>query len=225
MREPGASPGRSRRCEGRCSPATTPLALASGGKAAGEGAPSQKTCRAPHIAEPLAEGGFRCFVRHSSPPSRWWPRSSSFVAGAAGAGIGAAGVPGHDRDPGRQGHDRQEAAPDRLALADRDRDALRHRRRQAGHRGRRPVRLPEERPEDDALRASRRTSRRSPRTGRTSSSSRTTRRGSRARSGSSRITVVHHDGAKSFQGAYQQIRQLGLVTGHAAGGDAARPHG
>ena len=28
------------------------------------------------------------------------------------------------------------------------------------------------------------------------------------------ITVVHHDGAKSFPGAYQQIRQLGLVTGH-----------
>lgn len=28
------------------------------------------------------------------------------------------------------------------------------------------------------------------------------------------ITVVHHDGAKSFKGAYQQIRQLGLVTGN-----------
>jgi cobalamin transport system substrate-binding protein len=31
-----------------------------------------------------------------------------------------------------------------------------------------------------------------------------------------RITVVHHDAAKSFQGAYQQIRQLGVVTGHEA---------
>jgi iron complex transport system substrate-binding protein len=30
------------------------------------------------------------------------------------------------------------------------------------------------------------------------------------------IKVVHHDGAKSFAGAYQQIRQLGLVTGHEA---------
>jgi iron complex transport system substrate-binding protein len=30
------------------------------------------------------------------------------------------------------------------------------------------------------------------------------------------ITVVHHDAARSFQGAYQQIRQLGLVTGHQA---------
>ena len=27
------------------------------------------------------------------------------------------------------------------------------------------------------------------------------------------ITVLHQDGAKSFKGAYQQIRQLGLVTG------------
>ena len=30
------------------------------------------------------------------------------------------------------------------------------------------------------------------------------------------IKVVHHDGAKSFKGAYQQIRQLGLVTGNEA---------
>jgi iron complex transport system substrate-binding protein len=28
------------------------------------------------------------------------------------------------------------------------------------------------------------------------------------------ITVVHHDGARTIKGAYQQIRQLGLVTGH-----------
>ena len=30
------------------------------------------------------------------------------------------------------------------------------------------------------------------------------------------ITVVHHDGAKTLAGAYQQIRQLGLVTGNSA---------
>ena len=30
------------------------------------------------------------------------------------------------------------------------------------------------------------------------------------------ITVIHHDAAKAFKGAYQQIRQLGLVTGHEA---------
>ena len=34
------------------------------------------------------------------------------------------------------------------------------------------------------------------------------------------ITVVHHDGARTIAGAYQQIRQLGLVTGHAR--EAAR---
>jgi iron complex transport system substrate-binding protein len=31
------------------------------------------------------------------------------------------------------------------------------------------------------------------------------------------ITVVHHDGAKTTAGAYQQIRQLGLVTGNEPG--------
>jgi iron complex transport system substrate-binding protein len=30
------------------------------------------------------------------------------------------------------------------------------------------------------------------------------------------ITVIHHDGARTFSGAYQQIRQLGRVTGHEA---------
>ena len=30
------------------------------------------------------------------------------------------------------------------------------------------------------------------------------------------ITVLHHDGAKTFKGAYQQIRQLGLVTAREA---------
>jgi len=30
------------------------------------------------------------------------------------------------------------------------------------------------------------------------------------------ITVIHHDGARTFAGAYQQIRQLGRVTGHEA---------
>ena len=34
------------------------------------------------------------------------------------------------------------------------------------------------------------------------------------------ITVIHQDGATTFKGAYQQIRQLGLVSGHEA--DAMR---
>ena len=49
VREPGASPGRSRRCEGRRCPTTMPLADA--GKAVEQGAPSQKTCR-PSIRTP-----------------------------------------------------------------------------------------------------------------------------------------------------------------------------
>ncbi|HWQ23250.1 MAG TPA: ABC transporter substrate-binding protein [Gaiellaceae bacterium] len=31
------------------------------------------------------------------------------------------------------------------------------------------------------------------------------------------ITVLHHDGARTLKGAYQQIRQLGLVTGNESG--------
>jgi iron complex transport system substrate-binding protein len=33
------------------------------------------------------------------------------------------------------------------------------------------------------------------------------------------ITVIHHDGARTFDGAYRQIRQLGRVTGHEAEAD------
>src|SRR5437764_5541085 len=69
VREPGASPGRSRRCEGRRSPAKSHWPRA--GKAAAEGTPSQKTCRSPETKDAgvrlkpgtgfrqlLAEGGF-----------------------------------------------------------------------------------------------------------------------------------------------------------------------
>ena len=55
-REPGANPGRSRRCEGSCSSAETTGLRA--GKVAEGGAPSQKTFRAAANPEPLAEGGF-----------------------------------------------------------------------------------------------------------------------------------------------------------------------
>ena len=151
MREPGASPGRSRRCKGSCSPATTPLALDDAGKAAGEGAPSQKTCRASHIAEPLAEGGFRCFVRPLFVAAAVVAALVAFVSGAAGGPAAPTAFPGHDHDRRRQGHGPEEAGPDRLALADGDRVALRDRRRPAGRRRRRPVRLPEERAQDDAL--------------------------------------------------------------------------
>ena len=50
VREPGANPGRSRRCKGRCPPpdATEQHAREGGGG----GAPSQKTCRSPSIPIP-----------------------------------------------------------------------------------------------------------------------------------------------------------------------------
>ena len=50
VREPGANPGRSRRCKGRCPPpeATEHHAREGGGG----GAPSQKTCRSPSIPIP-----------------------------------------------------------------------------------------------------------------------------------------------------------------------------
>ena len=57
-------------------------------------------------------------------------------------------LPGHDR----QGHDRREARPHRLALADRDRGPVRDRRGQAGDRRRRPVELPGPGADDEALR-------------------------------------------------------------------------
>ncbi len=55
VREPGASPGRSRRCEGRRP--TRKRHWPTGREGREGGAPSQKTCRAPN-PEPLAEGGF-----------------------------------------------------------------------------------------------------------------------------------------------------------------------
>src|SRR5919108_4856008 len=55
-RESGASPERSRRCEGRRSRANTPLAHGLGRRRR-EGTPSQKTSAA-GTPEPLAEGGF-----------------------------------------------------------------------------------------------------------------------------------------------------------------------
>ena len=55
-REPGASPGRSRRCEGRRSVATTPLACGPGRRRRGE--PRVRRPAARRRVEPLAEGGF-----------------------------------------------------------------------------------------------------------------------------------------------------------------------
>ena len=94
--------------------------------------------------------------------------------------------------------------------------AVRDRRRPAGRRRRRPVRLSEERAEDGALglHPERRGDRRLPARPRRH---RLRPEGPRrARSSGSASPSLHQDGAKSFKGAYQQIRQLGLVTGHDA---------
>ena len=99
--------------------------------------------------------------------------------------VGVVVVPGHRRRVQRQGHGQETACPHRLAVSDGDREPVRHRRRLAGGRGRRPVRLSEERTANGALGLHSRTSRRSPRIAPTSSSSPTTRRGSRARSSDS----------------------------------------
>ena len=61
----------------------------------------------------------------------------------------------HPRAVGRGSCDpacRRLPAEDHLPVTDRDRDALRDRRGQAGHRGRRPVELPGARPDDRPLR-------------------------------------------------------------------------
>ena len=117
------------------------------GKAVGEGAPSQKTCRAPPCRTPRGRR-----IRSAS-----FARSRRVVLAAVCVLVlvrrrvwrpvrrGANAVPRHDHDARRQGHGHEEAAPDRLALTHRDRVALRDRRRPPGRRSRQPVRLPEER--------------------------------------------------------------------------------
>ncbi len=92
----------------------------------------------------------------------------------------------------------------------------------AGGRGRRPVRLSEERTARRRSRASRRTSRRSPAYRPDLVVIAYDPKGLSGALGRLGITVLHQDGAKSFKGAYQQIRQLGLVTGRDAGREARR---
>ena len=102
VREPGASPGRSRRCEGRRPPpdATGPRAWEGGGG----GAPSQKTCR-----------------RRESNPSRKEDSClapSRIVLAVARCPRGSP----YRRASARHHAARAVAAPDRLALAVGDRD-------------------------------------------------------------------------------------------------------
>ena len=116
------------------------------------GSPESEDLSRSSITGPLVEGGPRCYARPFSPSSRPLALLAVERCRRPGRKAGAEAVPRHDHDPRRQGHRQEEAPPHRLALPDRDRDAVRDRRRQAGDRGRQPVRLPEERAEDVALR-------------------------------------------------------------------------
>ena len=165
------------------------------GKAVERGAPSQKTCRSPAHRTPRGREDScpdSCSV--SSPPARCSPRSRS--TGASGSTTAARATPAFPvtvTAGERQGHRLARPAAHRLAVGHRDRVALRDRRRLAGRRGRRPVGLPEERPEDDALRvhAERRGDRRLP--ARSRRRRRTTRRASSTRSaGSGSRCSIHN---------------------------------
>ena len=134
------SPGRSRRCKGRCpSPKRHWLSSREGGEG---GAPSQKTCRPPRKPiEPLAEGGFVLQARRP-------PRSP------------CGGPPRGSPAPAR----RQRSHTGSFRCLHGNRVAVRDRRRQTGDRRRRPVRLPEAGSAHEALRlhAERRGDRRLP---------------------------------------------------------------
>ena len=87
VREPGASPGRSRRCEGEQPPRKRHWPR--GWEGRGGGAPSQKTCRAPPSNPSRKEDS--CFAgssssRCSSPPCSRRPRSRRTSRSASRAG-------------------------------------------------------------------------------------------------------------------------------------------
>ncbi len=187
------------------------------GKAAGEGAPSQKTCLAPHIAEPLAEGGFRCFVRPSS-RRRVVAALSVLVSGAAGRPRGPPAFPvtitagnGKVTIPKRPSRivSLSPTATESLFAIGAGKQVIAVDDQSDYPKSAPKTSLSGFTPNVEAIAAY------DP----TSSSSRTTRRGSSARSTGSGSRWSSTTPASNFPGAYQQIRQLGLVTGR----DAAAP--
>ena len=190
--------------------ATTPLAT--GREGGGGGAPSQKTFRPPPTRTPR---GRRIRVPTFSRTARGCGLRGHAARVLDARCTAGRRLPGHRRRGQRQGHDPAEAEADRLALPDGDRVALRHRRRRAGRRRRRPVGLPEGARRAPASPASRRTSRRSPSTGPTSSSSSYDANSLVASLKKLHIPVILQDGAARLcPGAYEQIKQLGRATGH-----------
>ena len=161
-----------------------------------------------HQLEPLVEGGF-VLRRTLSSPLR---------GGACSSGLAAS-------RPSPARHGRRKAVPHRGSSRSRhcDRDAVRHRRRRAGDRRRRPVGLPEDGAEDQALRLhpERRGDRRLPARPRRHLVS--TRRACPARS-----PKLAHPGRaaaarrRRFGRLRSRCAQLGRATGHIAGGDGAR---
>ena len=163
VREPGASPGRSRRCEGRSSPATTPLARGPGRRREGEPRvrrpAASVTYRTPRGRE---EGDDRC--HDDSPSRRRHSLSRSFPHRAHCRTSAASATTFPVTITAGNGKVTVSKRPTRIvSLSPTATEiAVRDRRRQAGDRRRRPVRLPEEAPRRRSSRASRRTSRRSP---------------------------------------------------------------
>ena len=121
-----------------------------GGGPESEDLPPPSTVRTPSRTGRKGDGDVSA-SRSSGDSGRCRARSGLRRHGGDRHGEGHA-VPGDGHRREREGHDLQAADPDRLALAHRDRVALRRRRGLAGDRSRRSVRLPEERPEDGALR-------------------------------------------------------------------------
>ena len=214
MREPGANPGRSRRCEGRRSPATKPLAQA--GKAAREGAPSQKTCRAPHIRTPRGREDSGASLVLVLSPDACWPRSPLSVAGASGGASRAVGVSRSRRrartarSPSRSGRRRivslSPTATETLFAIGAGSQVVAVDDQSDFPKSAPKTSLSGFTPNVEAIAAYRPdlvVIAYDP-------------KGLSGALGRLGITVLHQDGAKSFKGAYQQIRQLGLVTGREA---------
>ncbi len=232
VREPGASPGRSRRCEGRRSPATTPLAPRDrAGKAVGEGAPSQKTCRLRHSLEPLAEGRRR--VQRMS--------RRLAVAAISCSSVALARPPSRSRQRPRRPHRRRRRSrrrrfPATVTAFNGKVTVASDRPGSSRSRRRRPRRCSRSAP---ARRSSPSTTSPTTRRRRRARRSRATRRTSRRSSafrpdlvvisydpkglsealGRLGIPVLHHNAARRRSpGAYQQMRQLGAAHRARAGG-------
>ncbi len=128
-------------------------------------------------------------------------------------------VPGRrSRPPTASVTDQGASRRHRVAVADGDRDAVRHRGRQPGQGGRQVLRLPQAGAAHDARRPLSRTSRPSCRTGPTSSWSPATAAGLTARLKTFGIPVLSLPPAATLADAYAQYDQLGQATGHAPGG-------